>query len=364
MLITGSLQGGGAERQLSEIANYWTAAGANVIVATWSGPDVTDFYPLDARVSRLWLDVRGPQRGPFATLVLSVCRIRKLRRLLRELKPDAILSFIDVPNIYAILGARGLGIRVVVAERTHPAINYNISVSWRWLRRVCYRHADIVVAQTEDAASWLARTCRAHVMVIPNFLRELPKVHCDRESIIIAVGRLSAEKGFDVLLEAFAKVAKNFPNWRVCIIGDGIERQALIQLRDSLRIEDRVEFVGEVREVEMWMARAGLLVHPSRREGFPNAVLEAMGMGMAVICADCRAGPSELIEDGVNGRLVPVDDVEALERAMTELMTSSQLRERIGREASKVRNRFGQDRIMQQWRSCLLPQCSPNIRCR
>jgi glycosyltransferase involved in cell wall biosynthesis len=182
--------------------------------------------------------------------------------------------------------------------------------------------------------------------------------------MIIAVGRLSAEKGIDILLRAFARVSPRFPNWRVHIIGDGSERRALIQLRDKLKLEDRVEFVGEVREVESWMSRTGLLVHPSRREGFPNAVLEAMGMGVAVICADCRAGPAELIEDGINGRLVPVDDVDALAKAMSVLMTSREIREQLGREARKVSGRFGRDRIMEEWRACLLPQCSRDLPCR
>jgi glycosyltransferase involved in cell wall biosynthesis len=324
-----------------------------VTLATWSGPETLDFYPLNGRVTRLWLDVGTSRRLPFATLILSVRRVRLLRRILRDSRPDAVVSFIDVPNIYAILAASGLNIRVIVAERTHPAVNRTIGRAWRLLRRLCYSQADAVVAQTQDAGRWLERNCRARVRVIPNFLRDLPAVQYSREKTIIAVGRLSFEKGFDLLLEAFASLSAKFPDWRVCVIGDGIERASLMRLRDELHMTDRIEFVGEVSQVETWMARAALLVHPSRREGFPNVVLEAMGMGMAVICADCRAGPSELIEDGVNGRLVPVDDVRALEQAMSELMTSPLLRERLGAEAIKVRARFSQDLIMEKWQACL-----------
>jgi glycosyltransferase involved in cell wall biosynthesis len=353
MLITGGLQGGGAERQLSDMANYWAGKGNEVTLATWSGPETPDFYPLSERVTRLWLDVTTPRRQPFATLRLSIRRVHHLRRILRDSNPEAVVSFIDVPNIYAILAARGLSIRVIVSERTHPAINRTIGRTWRLLRRLCYSQADAVVAQTQDAGRWLERNCRARVKVIPNFLRDLPAVHCSREKTIIAVGRLSLEKGFDLLLRAFAALAAKFPDWRVCVLGDGIERASLTRLRDDLHMTDRVEFVGEVLRVETWMARASMLVHPSRREGFPNVVLEAMGMGMAVICADCRAGPSDLIEDGANGRLVPVDDVCALEQAMSELMASPLLRERLGAEAVKVRVLFSEDRIMEKWQACL-----------
>jgi GalNAc-alpha-(1->4)-GalNAc-alpha-(1->3)-diNAcBac-PP-undecaprenol alpha-1,4-N-acetyl-D-galactosaminyltransferase len=353
MLVIASLQGGGAERQLSEMANYWVGRGADVTLATWSGPDSKDFYPLVPGVSRLWLEVRLPRHMPFATLIASACRVYKLRGVFRALRPDVAVSFIDISNVYTILASRGLGLRVVVAERTHPAINRTVSRPWRLLRRVCYSSAYAVVAQTQDAGRWLRRNCHAHVRVIPNSLRDLALIDCDREPLIIAVGRLSVEKGLDILLRAFASLSPNFPSWRVCIIGDGTERQALTRLRDELQLAARVEFVGEVRNVELWMARAGLLVHPSRREGFPNAVLEAMGMGLPVVCADCRAGPSDLIEDGINGRLVPVDDVDALARAMSELMTAPQLRERIGCEARKVRKQYAQDVVMEKWEALL-----------
>jgi GalNAc-alpha-(1->4)-GalNAc-alpha-(1->3)-diNAcBac-PP-undecaprenol alpha-1,4-N-acetyl-D-galactosaminyltransferase len=353
LLVISSLQGGGAERQMSGMANYWAGGGADVTLVTWTGPGVKDFYPLSPRVSRVWLDVNSPRYLPFAALTESVYRVHKLRRLFKKLRPDAVVSFLDISNVHTILAAGGLGLRVVVSERTHPAINRVTSWPWRLLRRVCYSSAYAVVAQTQDAARWLQRSCRAQVKVIPNFLWDLPRPQCDREPMIIAVGRLSTEKGFDLLLKAFARIAPNFPSWRLCIIGEGAERQALTRLRDGLNLSGRVEFVGEVQQVELWMARAGLLVHPSRREGFPNAVLEAMGMGLAVVCANCRAGPSELIEDGINGRLVPVDDVDALVRAMSELMIAPQLRERIGCEARKVRDQYAQDAIMDKWQSLL-----------
>jgi GalNAc-alpha-(1->4)-GalNAc-alpha-(1->3)-diNAcBac-PP-undecaprenol alpha-1,4-N-acetyl-D-galactosaminyltransferase len=266
-----------------------------------------------------------------------------------------VLSFIDVSNVCSIVAAAGLGVRVVVAERTHPAMRRSMTRPWRVLRRLCYPRADLVVAQTRDAAAWLERNYRARVRVIPNALRDLPDLECLREPLIVGVGRLTTEKGFDLLLRAFERLQRRFPEWRVCIVGDGVERNALLQLTQDLKLTQRVEFIGEVREVDQWLARASLLVHASRREGFPNAVLEAMGMGLAVICADCHAGPSELIRDGCNGRLVPVDDVDTLALVMAELMASPDSREALGREAREVRQRFGQEQIMERWRTCVLP---------
>lgn len=354
LLIVGSLQAGGAERQLSEMANYWCTRGAQVTLATWQGPEVPDFYTLNVAIERVHLGVNG-SRVRLLSLIAILEGIMRLRRLIRASRPDALLSFIDVSNVCSIVAAAGTGVRVVVAERTHPALRRAMSLPWRLLRRLCYRHADLVVAQTHDAAGWLERNCRARVSVIPNALRELPDLDCRRELLIVAVGRLTTEKGFDLLLRAFQRLQQQFPEWRVCVVGEGAERAALTRLSEELGLTQHVEFLGEVREVDQWLARASLLVHPSRREGFPNAVLEAMGMGLAVISADCRAGPSELIEDGVNGRLVPVDDVDALAHVMAELMASPDSREALGREARRVRQRFGQERIMEGWRGCVLP---------
>jgi len=153
---------------------------------------------------------------------------------------------------------------VVVAERTHPALNDTVSRPWKVLRRLCYSWSDQVVAQTRDAAAWLERRCKSPVLVIPNFLRALPQIALPREFLIIAVGRLTSEKGFDVLLEAFARVRARFPDWRLCIIGEGPERRALTERIAELDLRGRVVLLGEIRDVDTWMARAALGVRDFR----------------------------------------------------------------------------------------------------
>src|SRR5580700_5448843 len=173
----------------------------NVTLATWSGPEIPDFYRLAPAVSRLWLDVRSARHLPLAKYLLSVRRLFQLRRVLRALRPDAVLSFMDISNVYTILAAIGLQVQVVVAERTHPAMNRGTSRPWRALRRIFYSRAQHVVAQTGDAAIWIAETCGARVQVIPNFLRNLPQISCEREPLLVGIGRLTHEKGFDILLK-------------------------------------------------------------------------------------------------------------------------------------------------------------------
>jgi GalNAc-alpha-(1->4)-GalNAc-alpha-(1->3)-diNAcBac-PP-undecaprenol alpha-1,4-N-acetyl-D-galactosaminyltransferase len=360
VLVTGTLEGGGAERVLSDMANYWAQRGYGVTVATWSAATVADFYPLDPRVRRSWLDVHAPNDSILARLRSNFARILRLRRLLSEAKPHAVLSFIHTSNVLTILAAMGLGVRIVVSERMQPAVDPTLSFVWRILRRLAYPWSDAIVGQTDDAARWIAQHCGKQAIAIANPLRRLPEPCAERETLILAVGRLSHQKGFDLLLHAFARLAPAFPGWTVAIAGVGDQRDALIRLCDTMKLTGRVELLGQVRDAESWMARAGLVVQPSRFEGFPNVVLESMAMGAAVISTDCPSGPADLIEDGVNGRLVPVDDIDALGRVMSELMSNAQDRARLGLEAQKVRQRYRQDLIMAQWEACLLP--APQLR--
>ena len=355
LLIIQSLHGGGAERQLAELANYW-ANRAHVTLATWSGPEIADHYALDTQVRRVHLN--DPESGArwLRRVRASVLRIARLRALIEAMAPAAVLSFCTQSNVLTILAARGLKTRVIVSERTQPAKHADLPLPWKLLRRLTYAMADSVVVQTQDAARWVRRNCWTKATVIPNALRELPSLSMQRLPLIVAVGRLGPEKGFDLLLEAFARLAPRFNDWNLVILGDGAERDRLTRLCRDLALTERVQLGGHTSEVETWMARAGLVVQPSRFEGFPNVVLESMGMGAAVISSDCRSGPADLIEDGVNGRLVPVEDVASLMEVMSELMSQPELRARLGRAATQVRELYRQDRIMSNWEPQFLPR--------
>ena len=361
VLVIGSLQAGGAERQLSDMASYWAAKDWNVILATWSGPDVGDFFPLDERVRRVYLNVDTSNWKVLPRVRGNLKRVQKLRTLLSSTCPDAVLSFLTESNLLAIFAGWGLEARVVISERVQPALQPSVPRIWRLLRRAFYRKADAVAAQTQAAAIWLQKHCRTRIEVIPNALRTLPESQGERRSYILAIGRLTHQKGFDLLLRAFARIARDFEGWTVAIVGEGEERETLVKLCRELLLDGRVQFIGQTSEVVDWIIHAGLVVQPSRFEGFPNVVLEGMGLGAAVISADCPSGPSDLIEDGINGRLVPVENVEALAAAMAELIAHPEERERLGRAAYSVRERYRQDTVMGLWDACLLPR-SENTR--
>ncbi len=349
LLVTDSLGCGGSERQLIDMANFWAAKSVRVTLATWSGPSTPDFYAHDPGVARVHLEPEG------ASLRSHARRVRAMRSLIRELQPDAVLSFLPRSNVPTLLAGIGHPVRIVVSERAHPQADTSLTLPWRVLRRLTYARADVVVSQTQVTAAWIRDHWGHEPCVIPNALRVLPPPSGLREKLIVGVGRLVRQKGFDLLLDAFARVAPTFPGWRVAILGVGPEHARLVGQRDALGLADRVEFAGRVNDVERWMSRAGLVVQPSRFEGFPNAVLEAMGMGAPVISADCPAGPADIIEDGTNGCLVPVEDPVALARAMENLLADPSLRQRLGHSAIAVRDRYRQEAVMEKWQSTLVP---------
>src|SRR5205807_8668262 len=188
----------------------------------------------------------------FAQVRLNLGRVVRLRGLLAAARPAAVLSFITESNVLTILAGVRLDLRVVVSERIQPAKDPTVPMVWRVLRRIVYAWADDVVAQTREAAKWIDRQCGTHASVIPNALRALPEPARPRQPLIVAIGRLSRQKGFDLLLTAFARIADDFRQWRVVIVGEGAELANLQRLRASLMLGERVEFVGQVHNIEAW----------------------------------------------------------------------------------------------------------------
>lgn len=323
------------------------------MVATFESAGTQDFYPLDPAVRRVRLGNPLPSGSALGKIAANYRRVGSLRRLIRAERPSVLLGFIETANVLCLLAASGLGIPVIVAERIDPSMNLGVPAPWRIARRVLYRRAHAVVAQTEAAAHWLRAHCGTDVEVIPNALRALPDWQTARQPLLLSVGRLDHQKGFDIVLRAFAVVQREFPHWCLAIVGDGPLRNALQRIAIDLGLKDRVRFPGRTSDIEAWYANASVVVQASRFEGFPNVILEAMGMGVAVISTDCNSGPREIITPGHDGLLVPVDDVSALADALRMLMADPGLRDRIGVAAVAVRKRFAADEILTSWEHLL-----------
>jgi GalNAc-alpha-(1->4)-GalNAc-alpha-(1->3)-diNAcBac-PP-undecaprenol alpha-1,4-N-acetyl-D-galactosaminyltransferase len=354
MFVIQSLVAGGAERVAATLINHWVDAGDDLTVTlvTVASPE-TDFYELDSRVERIALDLSRPSPSWTHFLVKNVRIVGRLRQLMRRIKPDVVLSFLDYVNVRALLAAFGTAIPVVVEEHIDPTQS-SIGKTLRVLRWLLYRRACAVVVLTPEIARWAGRIAAENcVHVIPNpisdkFLKASARVPTPGHKIV-GMGRLEPQKGFDLLLRAFAQCAEDHPDWTLDIVGEGSERDCLSALADDLGIADKLRLPGIVKHSEGVLRQADVFVLCSRYEGFPMALLEAMTCGLPVVSFDCRSGPREMIEDGLNGLLVPPNDVDALAKAMTRLMGDEQERKRLGERAVAVAEKFSPARITQMW---------------
>ena len=365
-LAISSLAAGGAERVLSTMANYWAARDWSVTLVTLA-PTSNDFYHLHPNVNRIGLNASGISSTLWRALSSNAQRVMRLRQAIRDSRPEAVISFMGPTNVLTLLAARTEDVPVIVSERSDPTHD-PLAPPWARLRRFTYRWADAVVVQTPNVRRWAEQFLpREAVTVIPNPVVALPDgsgANDDADDAednsaetrirhVVAMGRLDPLKGFDLLIRAFARCRRERPEWRLTIVGHGEQRAALESLAGQLGIASDVRFPGLVAGPAAILRKADLFVLSSRYEGFPNALLEAMAVGVAVIATDCPSGPANIVRNGIDGILVPVDDVDALAAAMSALMDNEARRNELGQRASDVTERFNIDRIMASWESLL-----------
>lgn len=345
--VIASLGAGGAERVLSLLATAW-AGRYDVTVLTWDAPGAAPFFPLSPRVRHQALDLDAVSRSPLEGLVRNVSRLRRLRAAIRATAPDLVVSFVDRVNVLTLLATRGLDVPVVVSERVDPR-RYDPGPAWRWLRPLAYQAAAAVVVQTASTRDYLAARWRVPLVTIPNPVDPGTAGDAPGERLVVGLGRLVPQKGFDVLLRGFARAAIAEAGWRVEIAGSGPGLPDLMTLARDLGIDTAVAFPGTVKDSTAFLRRAGIFALTSRFEGFPNALAEAMALGRAVVATDCPTGPRELTLGGTAGRLVPVDDVDAVATALRELAASPLLRRQLGLAARAAMAPYAAAEVVKAW---------------
>jgi GalNAc-alpha-(1->4)-GalNAc-alpha-(1->3)-diNAcBac-PP-undecaprenol alpha-1,4-N-acetyl-D-galactosaminyltransferase len=352
-LVLNSLAAGGAERVAANLANEWTGAGHDVAIVTLASADL-DFYRLDDRVNRQPLCVTGTSEGPLAAVVANVRRVRRLRREFRRLEPDVFVSFMDTTNVLVLIAGAGLGKPIFVSERIDPR-KYSIGGAWEWLRRLTYRRATGLVVQTESVAQWARGLVdSSQIAVIPNPVSEacmttVRAASGSRARQVAAVGRLVPQKGFDTLIAAFDRVAVRHHDWSLVIAGQGPLEASLRAQALRTRSADRITFAGLLQKPEELFAASEIFVLSSRFEGFPNVLVEGMACGCGVIATDCPSGPSEIVTPGVDGLLVPVDDIEALAVSLEKLMTGEIAARELGNAAMVSAQRYRINAVADEW---------------
>ncbi|NHF61540.1 glycosyltransferase family 4 protein [Flavobacteriaceae bacterium TP-CH-4] len=351
--VINSLSSGGAERVVSILANSLVRT-YNVIIITFI--DAPIFYDLDKEIKiRNCTAKIEPSKNPFQAISSNLLLIRKIGYFLKKDRVDVCIGFMTTANILAVIASKTRNIPVLISERNNPYLEDNsIPRYWKIFRRFAYPKANFLIVQTDGIKEFYKKFIRQNrLKIIPNPINPSFKKTdgIGRENIILNVGRLSDQKAQDILIRAFANIRPK--DWKLHIVGEGEKKEILESLIDDLNMSGQIELLGTSENIEELYGNSKIFAFTSIFEGFPNALLEAMHFGLACISTDCPTGPRELITDGENGYLIPVNDIKALENKLIFLMNNEQEIKRIGNAASIYTQKYQADRIVSKWEDLL-----------
>jgi GalNAc-alpha-(1->4)-GalNAc-alpha-(1->3)-diNAcBac-PP-undecaprenol alpha-1,4-N-acetyl-D-galactosaminyltransferase len=362
LLAISTLGAGGAERVITILSGELARRGHAVTLLTFDHAD-NSFFEVSPAVRRIALGLAEHSQSATMRIVGNVKRVLAFRRAVRAANPDVVVSFITETNVTALLACLGLGKPVVISERIDPR-EHPVGRIWSALRRTIYGRASLLVVQTVSVADW----CREQwglrsVATIPNPVL-VPTGTKSDESVrtrpfLLSVGRLDRQKGFDVLLQAYALVAADVPDIDLRIAGDGPEADSLRRQAVDAGLTGRVTFLGRVRNIPDLMHQALAFVLPSRYEGFPNVLLEALASGAATVATDCRSGPRQILGHGKYGVLVPVEDHVALAAGLRRICTDADLRDSLRAQAAIAVRPYALETVVSSWELALAGAVGP-----
>jgi GalNAc-alpha-(1->4)-GalNAc-alpha-(1->3)-diNAcBac-PP-undecaprenol alpha-1,4-N-acetyl-D-galactosaminyltransferase len=347
-----TLQCGGAERVISIMANYWAEKGYDIFLLTFDGGSVKPFYSLHNRVKHIPLNLQTTSSQRVMAYYENGKRILGIRKAVTQIKPDVIISFIDMANIFVLAATRGLGIPLIVSERSNPFL-YKIGRNWDRLRHLLYPFADAIVVQSDYVRPYFSKNLQGTIHTIPNPVLKPAstsrKPFLTQQPGFVAVGRFTEEKGFDLLILAFASISIRHPDITLTIIGDGPMRGELETLIQSKNLQQRIFLPGKVANIYTILQQSEIFILSSKFEGFPNALCEAMASGLPVIATDCPFGPKDIVRHNIDGLLVPPGSIESLAEAMVQMISDTSFREQCAKKSIEITNRFHIDTIMAKW---------------
>lgn len=344
LFVNASLTDGGSERAMALVANQMAALGHEVIMLLVRNKERTYEVSPDIEVVQLTYSSKNK-------LMILSKRLKAIRNIVKERKPNCVVSFMWDINVMTLASTLGMDVRKVVSERAFPKSGER-SRFGTMLANLFYRGASAIVFQTPDAMNCFPAYLRDRGHVIPNIVRE-PEVEPFegvRAKRIVSVGRLTAQKNFAMLISAFAQFSQTHPDYVLEIFGEGEQRALLGELAHDLGVADKVSFAGYVSNVAERINDASIFVLSSNFEGISNAMLEAMALGLPTICTDCPVGGAALmISHGINGMLVPVGNAEALVVAMSKIADDELLAKSVSDNAKEIVNCFSAENIGFMW---------------
>lgn len=342
-----AINGGGAERVMVNLAKYFSENEYETVLVT-SFQDTWE-YPLGAKVRRLTLENEELKQS---RIKRNLSRIKKLRLICKQEKPDVLVSFMEEPNFRAILATRGLPVKTLVSVRNDPNKEYAGKLGW-FVGKVLLPMADGCVFQTGDAQKWFPRKLQNKSKIIYNAVKE-EFYSVERKPIrgeIVTCGRLTEQKNHKLLINAFAKVQKAYPFAVLKIYGEGTLREELQDQINALNLNEKVFLMGATNNVAKALETADMFVLSSDYEGMPNALMEAMAAGVPCISTDCPCGgPRELFAEELSDKLVQCGNVEELAEKICKALEAAEN----GMKEKKRAKAFRPVRVNAMWEEYIM----------
>lgn len=354
LLFISALRKGGAERVMVTLAEALKKQGIRVTLVTQYL--CQNEYELSEDIPRIISEPSEEELGS-NRLKNFFARYRKLRRIWKEQNPDCILSFMGKNNFMAISAALFTKIPVIVSVRGEPKSEYYTRVM-RFLAKTLFALAAGVVVQTKEAMNFFPSYIRKRAIILKNplnpaFVRK--RFEGKRNGNIVSVGRVNENKNHEMLIRAFAQIADEFPQTSLIIYGDGEKREPLQRLVEELKLSKRIFLPGVVKDVATEIYQSSVFAFTSFHEGMPNALIEAMCLGIPSIATDCPCGgPREMINNGVNGFLIPVGDVEALADKLRIILSDEEKANQIGECAAQLLDVYRAEKVTAEWAEYLV----------
>lgn len=343
-IITRNMLGGGAERVIAQLIKYFDNINIECILITIDDEEI--FYELPYKTNIVAIGEKSSNK-----IKDRILRYIDVRNIVKKTNPDIVLSMPEDIGIYVIPALLGTGIPLVISERNNPWIMPDVKVT-RGLRKVFYHFVDGFIFQTEMAASFFSKSIQNKGIILPNPLEveRLPEKYIgERRKEVVAAGRLTEQKNFKLLIEAFSEFYKSNNDYKLIIYGEGRLRDELVNMASEKMPSSAFLFPGITKDLLEKINGASMFILSSSYEGVPNVLIEAMAMGMPVIATDCPSGgPKMLISNEENGLLVPVNNKYALIEAMEKLKDNA-FAEEMGNNALVLRKKLGSKIIYEKW---------------
>ncbi len=354
------LEQGGAERVVSNLANRFAREGYEVLLATeWYGDNE---FQIDKEVRRVHVGLREGDEGK-SRIAQFLLRVKYLREFMERERPDILIAFAQRANYRALMAAPGTKVPVLISIRTDPVGHYDA-----WSDKVqiplLFPRAAGCVFQTEGQRDFFAPYLQKNSRIILNPIHEkyigVPEPE-NRKKEVVQSGRLVDFKNQPMLLEAFMEVHKKHPDYVLKIYGgdsfDGT-KEILESIIEKNGAWDYIHLMGASDCLEKDLIDAAVYAFSSDWEGLPNALLEAMALGLPIVATDCPCGgPRTVMEDGVSGLMVPIKDPKAMEEGINRLIENPQLGQRLGRNARKIGEIANGTAVFEQWRDYIEEIC-------